>query len=247
MSTSEISRVPGSSEDGGRDAGSAVRPVSVALVNDHELVVRGLQRMLEEFEDRIRVVELDVNVGVAQPVDVALYDTFSVPQVTSSDIDDLIGQARVASVAVYSWNMHEKLVREALDKGVRGYLSKSLQGHELVDALERVAAGDEVVLPAADIGKEVEAVGGDWPGREHGLSARQAEIVSLITQGLSNSAIAERTYLSPNTVKSYIREAYRHMEVTSRTQAVLWGIEHGMVPARARIITDRPPSRRPES
>ena len=48
-------------------------------------------------------------------------------------------------------------------------------------------------------------------------------------------------------MKSYIREAYRHMGVTSRTQAVLWGIEHGMIPARARVITDRPPARRPES
>ena len=247
MSTSELSRVPGPAGEENDGELTAVRPVSIALVNDHELVVRGLQRMLESFEDRIRVVELDVNVDVAQRVDVALYDTFSVPQVAASDIDDIIGQQRVASVAVYSWNMHEELVREALSKGVRGYLSKSLHGPELVAAIERVAAGEEVVLPAADIGKEIEAVGGDWPGRGHGLSARQAEIVSLITQGLSNNEIAERTYLSPNTVKSYIREAYRHMGVSSRTQAVLWGIEHGMVPARARVITDRPPSRRPES
>ncbi len=246
MSTSELSRVPGPAGFGGDDGHAEVRPIRVALVNDHELVVRGLQRMLDEFADRIHVVELDVDVAVAQPVDVALYDTFSVPQVMASDIDDLIGQPRVAAVAVYSWNMHEELVREALRKGVRGYLSKSLQGHELVVAIEGVAAGDEVVLPAADLGREIEAVGGDWPGREQGLSARQAEIVSLITQGLSNGEIAERTYLSPNTVKSYIREAYRHMGVSSRTQVVLWGIEHGMVPVRGRVITERSASRHQE-
>jgi DNA-binding NarL/FixJ family response regulator len=217
-----------------------VRPVSIALVNDHELVVRGLQRMLEDFEDRIRVVELDVNAEVAQSVDVALYDTFSVTQVTAGDIDALIRTPRVSSVAVYSWNMHRELVDAALRKGVRGYLSKSLEGADLVGALERVAAGDEVVLPLTDVGQEITAPGPDWPGREQGLSARQAEVVSLITQGLSNTEIAERTYLSPNTVKSYIREAYRTMGVSSRTQAVLWGIQHGMRPDRARIHPEDP-------
>ena len=238
MSTSEISRAPLSDDHGvlGR-----VRPVSIALVNDHELVVRGLQRMIEEFEDRVRVVELDVNADVAQRVAVALYDTFSVTQVTAGDIDALIQAPRVSSVAVYSWNMHRELVEAAMRKGVRGYLSKSLDGAELVTALERVAAGDEVVLPETEIGREVTASGRDWPGREHGLTARQAEVVSLITQGLSNTDIAERTYLSPNTVKSYIREAYRTMGVSSRTQAVLWGIEHGMMPSRTRIVTDSTP------
>lgn len=239
MSTSEISRP---THRGDTDSPGRVRPVSIALVNDHELVVRGLQRMLEEYEDRVRVVELDVNADVAHSVDVALYDTFSVTQVTAGDIDDLIRQPRVSSVAVYSWNMHRELVEAALRKGVRGYLSKSLEGAELVTALERVASGDQVVLPSSEVGREVTAAGRDWPGREHGLSARQAEVVSLITQGLSNTEIAERTYLSPNTVKSYIREAYRTMGVASRTQAVLWGIEHGMMPSRTRIVTDSSPA-----
>jgi DNA-binding NarL/FixJ family response regulator len=223
------------------DALGRVRPVSIALVNDHELVVRGLQRMLEEFQDRVRVVELDVNAQVAQDVDVALYDTFSITQVTAGDVDALLKEPRVSSVAVYSWNMHRELVEAAMRKGVRGYLSKSLDGADLVGALEQVAAGDEVVLPRTDVGQEVTASGRDWPGREHGLSARQAEVVSLITQGLSNTDIAERTYLSSNTVKSYIREAYRTMGVSSRTQAVLWGIEHGMMPTRTRIVTGSTP------
>jgi len=228
---------------GTQQAVGQVRPVRLALVNDHELVVRGLQRMLEEFGERVRVVELDLNTDIGQPVDVALYDTFSVTQVTSSDIDYLLREPRVGSVAIYSWNMHQELVLEALRKGVRGYLSKSLLGSELVTAIERVAAGDEVVLPGTEIGTyDVPIVSGDWPGRGHGLSARQAEVVSLITQGLSNSEIAERTYLSPNTVKSYIREAYRTMGVASRTQAVLWGIEQSMLPDRARMVTDVPPT-----
>jgi len=224
----------------GRSAGAAVR---IAIVNDHEIVVRGLERMLEDFSERVRVVELDARTEVASSVDVALYDTFSVAQVNASDIDRVIRNPRVASVAVYSWNMHADLVDAALGKGIRGYLSKSLDAAALVEALERVAAGEEVVMPRSEVGSRGRVVpgGGDWPGRGEGLSARQAEVVSLITQGLSNQQIAERTHLTLNTVKTYIRMAYRQMGVTSRTQAVLWGIEHGMAPDATRLRRDENP------
>jgi DNA-binding CsgD family transcriptional regulator len=84
-------------------------------------------------------------------------------------------------------------------------------------------------------------VPGDWPGRSDGLTAREAEVVALITQGLSNTEIATRCYLSINSVKSYIRGAYSKIEVTSRSQAVLWAIQHGLLmtpepePSRARV------------
>ena len=212
--------------------------VKVALVNDHEIVVRGLERMLEDFSGRIQVVELDAQTQVAQPVDVALYDTFGVAQADARDIDRVIRNPCVSTVAVYSWNMQRALIESALRKGVRGYLSKSLTAEALVGALERVAAGEEVVLPREEIGSgsaDIHVAGGEWPGRAEGLTARQAEVVALITLGLTNQEIAERTHLTLNTVKTYIRLAYRHMGVTSRTQAVLWGVEHGMAPDTTRV------------
>ena len=221
-------------DNAGGTRGDAVK---VALLNDHEIVVRGLERMLDDFPGRVRVVELGVESTVEAPVDVALYDTFSVTQVDASDIDRVIENPRVGCVAVYSWNMHDDLIEAALRKGIRGYLSKSLDGAALVSALERVAAGEQVVLPRTEVGHAttIEVAGGDWPGRAEGLSARQAEVVSLITMGFSNQQIAERTHLTMNTVKTYIRMAYRQMGVSRRTQAVLWGIEHGMVPDIARV------------
>jgi DNA-binding CsgD family transcriptional regulator len=77
--------------------------------------------------------------------------------------------------------------------------------------------------------------GADWPGRTEGLSDRESEVLALITQGLSNADVARLTYLSPNTVKSYIRTIYRKIGVASRTQAVLWGISNGFAPDRHRI------------
>jgi DNA-binding CsgD family transcriptional regulator len=79
------------------------------------------------------------------------------------------------------------------------------------------------------------ASGLDWPGRNEGISDRESEILALITQGKSNADVARLTYLSPNTVKSYIRSIYRKIGATSRTQAVLWGVAHGFTPDNHRI------------
>jgi len=222
-------------------AGPESSVVRVALIDDYEIVLRGLERMLEGFATRVQVVELDAQTQPETPVDVALYDTFSVTQVHATEIDILLENPRVGAVAVYTWNMQADLVAEARRKGVRGYLSKSLDAPNLVAALEKVAAGEQVVLPQEDIGSSstIEVAAGDWPGRDAGLSARQAEVISLITQGYSNQEIAERTYLTINTLKTYIRLAYRQMGVTSRTQAVLWGIEHDMLPVTKRITRDQ--------
>ncbi len=220
--------------------------VTVALANDYEVVVLGLEQMLAAHAERIRVAELDLNMPVAHPVDVTLYDTFSQPQVDDADIDRVIGSSGAGRVVVYTWNTHQDLVSTALAKGVAGYLSKTLSAEELVTALERVNRGEIVVLtgnPDDDVSgtwpdpdPDDEIVAGDWPGRREGLTAREAEVVALITRGLSNQEIAERTYLSINSVKSYIRAAYHKMGVDSRTKAVLWGVQHGLIPERGRIV-----------
>lgn len=208
------------------------RRVRVALLNDYEVVVRGLGEMLAPHADRLEVVEFDVRrFVVGQQTDVALYDTFTVSQVDQVEIDQLINDERVSRVAVYSWNMHPALVAQAELKGIGGYLSKSLSGDELADALLRVAAGESVVSPRHDIAvdpADIPVAGGDWPGRRQGLSARQSEVMSLLTQGLTNDEIAGRAYLSVNTVKTYLREAYAIAGVRRRSQAILWGLDHGM-------------------
>ena len=100
------------------------------------------------------------------------------------------------------------------DQGAAGYVAKSLCAEAIVVALERVHAG-ETVVP-------------DAPGREEGLSHREAEVVALIAKGLSNQEIATRLYLSINSVKTYIRTAYRKIGVSRRSQAVGWALAHGL-------------------
>jgi NarL family two-component system response regulator LiaR len=201
--------------------------VRVALVNDFELVVVGIAALLEPYRDRVEVVELDSNLPVLRDVDVILYDTFGQVQGKGVDVDSLVDGGS-AKVVIYSWNLHRLLVDDSLEAGAVGYLSKAVEAKELVDAIERIHAG-EILLPGGG-GTASPKPEGDWPGKEHGLTAREAEIIALITQGLSNQEIAERSYLSINSVKTYIRTAYRKIGVERRAQAVLWGIKHGFEP-----------------
>jgi DNA-binding NarL/FixJ family response regulator len=208
-----------------------VDPLRIAIANDYEIVVEGLVQMLKPFEDRVTVVETVANEPVSQDVDIVLYDNFGQAHHKGLDIDVLLSQARAKHLVVYTWHIDPALVDIALDIGATGYLPKNLTADELVSALERIHGG-EVVAP--ETSPDPQPGSGDWPGRTLGLSERESEIIALITQGLTNEQIADRAYLSINTVKSYIRTAYRKMGVRSRSQAVLWGIDHGFRPDRAR-------------
>ncbi|SDR96223.1 response regulator transcription factor [Microlunatus soli] len=205
--------------------------IRVALVNDYEVVVHGLDTMLRSYRDTVAVVELDAGTTVGESVDIAMYDTFANPRGDREEIRRLTANPRVGKVAVYSWNLDPSLVTAALSSGASGYLSKALPAGELAAALTAVHDGVQV-RPARAEGRTSAIVGGDWPGREEGLSAREAEVLALITRGLSNQQIADRAHLSINSVKTYIRSCYRRIGVSNRTHAVLWGIEHGFRPTR---------------
>ncbi|WP_139416194.1 response regulator transcription factor [Agromyces laixinhei] len=210
--------------------------VSLALVNDYEVVVRGLAAMLRSYDSRVRIVELDANRQVSEPVDIALVDTFGNVQENGATVRELAADPLVGAVVVYSWAGDTAVVDAALSNGARGYVSKALPARDLVAALEDVNHGDHGLYD----GKATTTVlSGDWPGREEGLTQREAEILALVTQGLSNLEIADRAHLSINSVKTYIRNCYRRINVTSRTNAVLWGIEHGFRPDHTRISNPR--------
>jgi DNA-binding NarL/FixJ family response regulator len=208
-------------------------PITVALVDDYDVVVKGVANMLEPYRDRIVIAELDSTMPVKDPVDIVLYDSFAQPESDHEEIRVLVANPCARRVVVYTWNFHADLVDSARRQGAHGYVSKTLPARELVAALEAVHSGEEVISKVSERARS--AHGLDWPGRGEGLSDREAEILALITQGKSNADVARLTYLSPNTVKSYIRTIYRKIEVGSRTQAVLWGVEHGFTPDHHRI------------
>lgn len=209
------------------------RPITVALVDDYDVVVKGVANMFDNYRDRVVVAELDATTGVKDTVDIALYDSFAQPESDDREIATLIDNPRARRVVVYTWNFHPDLIASARRHGAHGYLSKTLPARDLVTALEAVHAGELVISEPGPRTRSAPSL--DWPGRTEGLSDREAEVLALITQGKSNAEVARLTYLSPNTVKSYIRSIYRKIDVASRTQAVLWGVGHGFTPDHHRI------------
>ena len=205
----------------------------MALVDDYDVVLKGLAHMFDDYRDRVVIAEIDANTSVEDAVDVVLYDSFAQPESDHHQIAELLKNPQARHVVVYTWNLQPELVDAARRQGVHGYLSKMLPAAELVAAIEAVNAG-EIVIPARR-GRALSAPGLDWPGRREGITDRESEILALITQGMSNADVARLTYLSPNTVKSYIRSVYRKIGATSRVEAVLYGVHHGFVPDTHRI------------
>jgi DNA-binding NarL/FixJ family response regulator len=208
-------------------------PITVALIDDYDVVLIGVAQMLDQYRDRVLVAEIDTNQPLHDTVDIALYDSFAQPEADHSEIEVLVENPRAHKVVVYTWNFHPDLIQSARDKGAHGYISKTLPARDLVAALEAIHAGETVISDPPR--RAPSATSLNWPGRAEGLTDREAEILALITQGKSNAEVAALTFLSPNTVKSYIRTVYRKIGAGSRTQAVLWGVNNGFTPDHRRI------------
>ena len=211
--------------------------IRVALVNDYELVVAGLGHFFDSYPEAIEVVQMSADAAVTSQVDIALYDTFGHGSPRVEAIDQLLANPHVAKTVVYTWVLDAELIDSSLRQGISGYLSKSMTARDMVEALRRIQEG-EVVVSHSPSEKEP-SVAGEWPGRAEALTAREAEIIAMIAQGYSNQEIAERTRLSINSVKSYIRNAYRKIGVSRRSQAVAWALDHGFVARSTHARADR--------
>jgi DNA-binding NarL/FixJ family response regulator len=212
---------------------SSSAPITLALIDDYDIVVVGVAHMFDGYQDRIEITELDANTPLSEYVDIVLYDSFAQPEADHVEVEALVANPRAGKVVMYTWNFHPDLITKAIDGGAAGYLSKALPARALVEALEAIHAG--TVITSEPPAKNKLSVGLDWPGRSEGLSEREAEILALITQGKSNREVADLVYLSMNSIKTYIRSAYRKIGVSNRVQAVLWGVEHGFSPDHHRI------------
>ena len=105
---------------------------------------------------------------------------------------------------------------------------KSATGEELVDAIERVAAGDRVGLDHVTRSRR--------RASDDELSAREREVLALVALGLTNRAIADELYLSVDTIKTYVRRVYTKLGVVNRAQAASRAAQFDLQPPPNRII-----------
>ena len=221
-----------------------VPPIRVAIVNDYEVVVRGVVGMLHPFRERVIVVEGSAGLPPFNHVDIVLFDTFS--RIPGDGVDrTFMVSVGATKVVVFAWSVQPDAVAQALAQGAAGYLSKGLDAVSLVEALEAVHRGEIVALPGVE---RAEGGDGDWPGRAAGLSPREAEVLAYLVRGLTRLEIAAALYVSINTVKTTLSSVYRKIGVQDRaghgggrSQAVQWAIENGFTPKPKRLTNPTGP------
>jgi len=202
--------------------------ISVLLVDDHALVRRGFRRMLEDEEDITVKGEASdgeeaVRLARALKPDVIVMDC-ALP-----GVNGLVATRKIlehdskAAVLMLSMHSEDTWVRQALEAGARGYMLKNAVDLELVTAIRRVAAGEEVLDP------QISRRGTLKGEREAGLTVRELEILQLIVGGLSNKEIASQLNLSANTVAVHRANIMDALGIHKTAELVVYAIRSGLV------------------
>jgi DNA-binding NarL/FixJ family response regulator len=197
------------------------RVINVAIINDYEVVVRGLAAMLAPFEHRVRLVELEAGGDQDVPADIALFDTFAGRRHTLARAAEMVRDDAAGRVVLYTWDATPEFVKAAQEIGVSGIVLKSRSAEALVDCLERIASGERIGFDGAS--------SRHW-ARVVELSDRESEVLALIARGLTNAQIADELYLSVETVKTYVKRLYSKLDVHNRAQAAVAASLHELTP-----------------
>ncbi|WP_405877743.1 response regulator transcription factor [Streptomyces sp. NBC_01136] len=205
-------------------------PIRVFLLDDHEVVRRGVHDLLNDEPD-ITVVGEAANVEQALVRVPALRPQVAVLDVRLPDGDGVTvcrelrsRMPELACLMLTSFDDEEALL-DSIMAGASGYVLKQIQGSDLVSAVRTVAAGQSLLDPSATAkvmarlrqGQEPEPAPDALPG----LTEREREILALIGEGLTNRQIGQRLYLAEKTVKNHISRLLAKLGVERRIQAAV--------------------------
>ena len=201
--------------------------IRVFLLDDHEIVRRGLKELLESEGD----IEVVGESGLAQEAkrripalrpDVAVLDG-RLPDGSGIDVCREIRSQHpeIAALILTSYDDDEALF-SAIMAGAAGYMLKDVKGHDLVDAIERVAAGQSLIDPAL-MARVLDRVrnGPKTAPELEGLNEQELTLLRLIAEGLTNRQISERMFLAEKTVKNYVSHLLTKLGLERRTQAAV--------------------------
>ncbi|MFF7503683.1 response regulator [Streptomyces lavendulae] len=210
------------------------RRIRVLLVDDHQVVRRGLRTFLEVQED-IEVVgeAADGEEGIARAEelrpDVILMDVKMPGTDGIEALRRLRGLANPARVLIVTSFTEQRTVVPALRAGAAGYLYKDIDPDALAGAIRSVHAGHVLLQP--EVAEALLAAQDDQPagaGRPGALTEREREVLGLIADGRSNREIARALVLSEKTVKTHVSNILMKLDLSDRTQAALWAVRHGL-------------------
>jgi len=204
-----------------------VRVIAVFLVDDHEVVRRGVADLLEEAEDLTvigqasSVSEALARIPAVRP-DIAVLDV----RLPDGNGVELCRELRSAlpdlNCLMLTSYTDEQAMMDAILAGAGGYVIKDIKGMQLVDAVRQVGSGRSLLdnrAAAALMTKLRTSM--DHPGPLSGLTAQERTLLDLIGEGLTNRQIAERMFLAEKTIKNYVSRLLAKLGMQRRTQAAV--------------------------
>jgi DNA-binding NarL/FixJ family response regulator len=209
--------------------------IRVVVVDDHPIFRRGLLGALEDAAD-VDVVGWAGNGDDALAViadtaaQVVLLD-LNLPGLNGIEVASrLTAQGFDGAVLILTMYEDEAAVMAALGAGARGYLLKGAMQDEILAGIRAVASGGMVLGSAAAsaVASRLSGASPSRPGKELGLTEREAEILSLMADGRRNTEIARTLFLSEKTVRNHITSIFTKLGVTDRAAAVTRAREHGL-------------------
>jgi two-component system, NarL family, response regulator LiaR len=211
-------------------------PITVLLVDDHEMVRRGVRAFLETQPDISVVAEAGsgeeaVGLAAEHAPDVALMDLIMPGMDGVEATRRLTSQSPRTRVVMLTSYHDDEHVFPAIRAGALSYVLKEIGPGELADAVRKAAVGEAVLHPrvAARVVRELHGARRDEPNAFRELSDRELEVLKLIADGLTNAEIADRLYVSEKTVKSHVSNILGKLHLADRTQAAVYAWRQGVV------------------
>lgn len=213
-------------------APETVEPIRVYLLDDHEIVRRGIKDLLEGAGDIVIVGESGLAADAARRIpavrpNVAILDA-RLPDGSGIDVCREIRSKdpSIAALILTSYDDDEALF-SAIMAGAAGYILKQVAGTDFVDTVRRVAAGQSMLDPAvtAQVLDRVRRGSKTDPELEQ-LTVQELRILELIGQGMTNRQMAESMFLAEKTVKNYVSSMLAKLGLESRTQAAIFSLKH---------------------
>jgi DNA-binding NarL/FixJ family response regulator len=204
----------------------------VFLLDDHEVVRRGIKELLEGEPDIVVVGESGLAAEAARRIpalrpDVAILDA-RLPDGSGIDVCREIRSRdpEVKALILTSYDDDDALFA-AIMAGAAGYTLKQVRGNDLVDTVRRVAAGQSTLDPSVTAAVLDRVRNGPPVDKElERLTAQEQRILDLIGEGMTNRQIGEQLYLAEKTVKNYVSSMLAKLGLTSRTQAAIFATKH---------------------
>jgi len=204
--------------------------ISILIIDDHPSLREGLRAMIEKTDDIYLVAETQ-NGDEARQLLSALH-----PQVVLLDLvmpgfspfafEKWVRENYPDTVTlVLTSHDRDAYLANMLDLGVAGYLNKGISSDRLMNAIRRAAYGENLINEAQKRRAQYwrKSIEKKWKA----LSNREREILRLLSIGATNKFISRDLQISSKTVDNHLAQFYKKLEVTSRTEAALWGLEHG--------------------